>query len=75
MNAPPPTGVVKMLMRTNVAKNLDERTRMKMVRAFWPYHPRSDKLIGLRNWCDVAPVEAPFVAPGNPHDPDLGGLR
>ena len=75
MNAPPPLGVVKMLMRTNFAINLDEKTRQKMVKAFWPRHPRSDKLIALRNWCDIAPLKAPYIAPGNPEDPDFGGLR
>jgi len=75
MNAPPPLGVVSMLMRTNFAKNVDANTRQKMVRAFWPAHPRSDKLIAQRNWCDVAMLVAPYALPGNPADPDFGGLR
>jgi hypothetical protein len=33
------------------AANVDARTREKLVRAFYPYHPRTDKLIAQRNWC------------------------
>ncbi len=32
------------------AGNLDYRTREKLERAFYPYHPRTDKLIAQRNW-------------------------
>ena len=41
---------MQMLMRTNFARNVDGRTREKMVRAFWPRHPRTDKFIAARNW-------------------------
>jgi hypothetical protein len=33
-----------------VAANVDHRTREKLVRAFYPLHPRTDKLIAQRNW-------------------------
>ncbi|PRW44508.1 plasma membrane [Chlorella sorokiniana] len=75
VNAPPPHPVVKMLMRTNFASNVDERTREKLVRAFYPYHPRIDKLIAQRNWCDVSLVAPPFSPPTVPADPLFGGLR
>ncbi len=75
MNAPPPLQVVRMLMRTNFAKNIDERTRQKMVRAFWPRHPRTDKLLAHRNWCDITMNQAPYTRPMNPRDPDYRGLR
>ena len=32
------------------AGKVDEHTKEKMVRAFYPYHPRTDKLIAARNW-------------------------
>lgn len=66
---------MQMLMRTNFAKNVDARTREKMVRAFWPRHPRTDKLIAARNWCDVSVALPPFAPPMNPRDPEFGGLR
>lgn len=75
MNAPPPFGVVRMLVKTNVALNIDGRTRSKLVRTFWPRHPRTDKLLALRNWCDVSMVEPPYSSPMNPEDPEYGGLR
>lgn len=75
VNAPPPHPVVKMLMRTNFASNVDENTREKMVRAFYPHHPRTDKLIAQRNWCDVSLVAPPFAPPMVPKDPEFGGLR
>lgn len=75
MNAPPPRQVVGMLMRTDLARNIDERTRTKMERAFWPNHPRTDKLIRRRNWCDVTFIAPPNTAPMNPADPEFGGLR
>lgn len=74
-NAPPPVGVVKMLMRTHRAKRLDHRTKEKMVRAFYPRHPRTDKLIRQRNWCDVSQVIPPFAPPMLPRAPEYGGLR
>lgn len=75
MNAPPPTQVVKMLIRTSYAQNVDENTKEKMVKAFWPYHARTDKLLRRRNWCDVSFVAIPNTAPINPADPAYGGLR
>ena len=58
------------------AENIDEHTRQKMVRAFWPTHPRTDKLLARRNWCDVSSLTpGAYAAPGNPADPALGGLR
>lgn len=33
-----------------LAANVDGRTREKLVRAFYPRHPRTDKLIAQRNW-------------------------
>lgn len=50
-------------------------TRQKMVKAFWPYHPRTDKLLARRNWCDVTMAAPPFSAPSNPSEPSFGGLR
>ncbi len=32
------------------AGNVDSRTRQKMVRTFYPNHPRTDKLVNARNW-------------------------
>lgn len=75
MNMPPPFNVVKMLMKTNIAQNVDKRTRSKMVRAYWPYHPRTDKLLALRNWCDISMNIPPDSPPMNPEDPEYGGLR
>lgn len=57
------------------AANVDERTRQKMVRAFWPTHPRTDKLLAQRNWCDVVLLVPPYAPPANPLDPHYGGLR
>lgn len=74
VNAPPPHPVVKMLMRTNFASNVDGRTREKLVRAFYPRHPRTDKLIAQRNWCDVCLIAPPFAPPTVPQDPNFGGL-
>jgi len=75
MNGPPPTQVVRMIARTNFATNIDERTRQKMVRMFWPRHPRTDKLLAHRNWCDISMNRPPYTRPMNPKDPDYGGLR
>lgn len=75
MNAPPGHQVVKMLLRTNWARRVDERTKEKMVRAFYPTHPRTDKLIAQRNWCDISLVAPPFSPPTVPQDPNFGGLR
>lgn len=75
MNAPPPLQVVKMMLRTNFATNIDERTRQKLVRAFWPRHPRTDKLLARRNWCDITMNAPPYTRPMNPRDPEFGGLR
>ena len=75
-NAPPPQGAVKMLLRTNVSTVVDECTRQKMVRTFWPRHPRTDKLVVLRNWCDVCVNDArSYCQPMNPADPEYGGVR
>lgn len=46
-----------------------------MVRAFWPRHPRVDKLLAYRNWCDVSLVAPPFSAPMVPGEADHGALR
>ena len=54
---------------------MDPLTRQKMVKAFWPYHPRTDKLLARRNWCDVTMAAPPFSAPANPNEPSFGGLR
>ncbi|KAL4527925.1 hypothetical protein Ndes2526B_g07715 [Nannochloris sp. 'desiccata'] len=75
MNGPPPTQAVKMMLRTNFAKNIDERTRQKLVRVFWPRHPRTDKLLPRRNWCDITMNRPPYTRPMNPRDPDFSGLR
>ncbi|KAI3436720.1 hypothetical protein D9Q98_006135 [Chlorella vulgaris] len=75
MNAPPPTGAVKMLMQTNWATNVDSKTRQKLVRAFYPHHPRTDKLLAARNWCDISLCAPPFAPPMVPEDPEFGGLR
>jgi hypothetical protein len=75
MNAPPPLQVVKMMLRTNFATSIDKNTRQKMVRAFWPRHPRTDKLLAHRNWCDITMNRAPYTRPMNPKDPDWRGLR
>ena len=75
MNAPPPTQAVKMMLRTTFAKNVDEKTRQKLVRVFWPRHPRTDRLLAHRNWCDITMNAPPYTRPMNPRDPDFGGLR
>jgi hypothetical protein len=75
MNGPPPKQVVRMIARTNFATNIDDRTRQKMVRVFWPSHPRTDKLLACRNWCDISMNRPPYTRPMNPRDPDYGGLR
>ncbi|PSC71461.1 DNA repair REV1 [Micractinium conductrix] len=75
MNAPPGHAIVRMLLRTNRATNVDERTRQKMCRTFYPMHPRTDKLISARNWCNVCMVAPPYSHPTVPNDPDFGGLR
>ncbi|KAL4858911.1 Obg-like ATPase 1 [Chlorella vulgaris] len=75
VNAPPPHPVTKMLMRTNFAANVDHRTREKLVRAFYPLHPRTDKLIAQRNWCDCTLLTPPYSAPTTLKDPSYGGLR
>jgi hypothetical protein len=54
---------------------VDGKTRQKMLRAFYPHHPRTDKLIAARNWCDVSLVAPPFAPPMVPADPNFGGLR
>ena len=59
---------------TNAA-NVDGRTRQKLVHAFWPMHPRSDKLLSARNWCDVSMVLPPYAPPCVPQDANYGGLR
>ena len=46
-----------------------------MDRRFWPRHPRTDKLLARRNWCDITMTASPFTAPTNPSDPEFGGLR
>ena len=73
-NPSPPPRHIYPLTRFS-AENVDERTREKMVRAFWPHHPRTDKLIAQRNWCDVCLLVPPYAAPANPQEPSFGGLR
>lgn len=75
MNGPPGHNIVRMLLRTNFATNVDGKTRQKMVRTFYPNHPRTDKLINARNWCDISLVAPPFSPPTVPGDPNFGGLR
>uniref|UniRef100_A0A1D2A293 PhoD-like phosphatase domain-containing protein n=2 Tax=Auxenochlorella protothecoides TaxID=3075 RepID=A0A1D2A293_AUXPR len=75
VNAPPPNPVVRTLTRLNFSKKIDGKTKQKMVRAFWPRHPRVDKLLAYRNWCDVSLVAPPFSAPMVPGEADHGALR
>jgi hypothetical protein len=43
------------------------------VRAFYPHHPRTDKLLAARNWCDISLCAPPFAPPMVPEDPEFGG--
>lgn len=72
MNSPPPAGVVAMLTRTNFSKTIDEKSKQKMVKAFGQHHSPTKKLLDQRNWCDIC---MNILMPGNPKDPEFGGLR
>ncbi|GAB4814045.1 hypothetical protein N2152v2_001091 [Parachlorella kessleri] len=75
VNAPPPHPVIRMMVRTNFAKNVDHRTREKLVRLFKNRHPKFHKLLGQRNWCDISLMNPPAAPPMHPDDPQFGALR
>jgi hypothetical protein len=45
-----PANTTSGVLARRPAGKLDENTKENMVRAFYPYHPRTDKLIAARNW-------------------------